>query len=105
MNHRSLPFRLGAWYALLISVTFICVGAGAFYGLRHYLRMNLRDSLRRRSEQVEQILQTVPQAPSPAPSPIKSKPGLRRSSTTALCESRAPGWAGVYVARADRPRV
>jgi len=65
MNHRSLPFRLGAWYALLISVTFICVGAGAFYGLRHYLRMNLRDSLRRRSEQVAQILQTVPPGTQP----------------------------------------
>jgi heavy metal sensor kinase len=68
MNHRSLPFRLGAWYALLISVTFICVGAGAFYGLQHYLRMNLRDSLRRRSEQVEQILQTV--APGTPPGAI-----------------------------------
>ena len=30
MNHRSLPFRLGAWYTLLLSATFILVGAGDF---------------------------------------------------------------------------
>ncbi len=61
MNTRSLEFRLGAWYALLISVTFICVGAGAFYGLRHYLHGNLSDSLKRRSAQVQQILLEQPQ--------------------------------------------
>lgn len=56
MNIRSLEFRLGAWYALLIAITFVCVGAGAFYGLQHYLRGNLRDTLKRRSAQIEQIL-------------------------------------------------
>ena len=56
MNYRSLPFRLGAWYTLLLSATFVLVGAGTFYGLQHYLRSNLRDSLSRRSTQVEQIL-------------------------------------------------
>jgi heavy metal sensor kinase len=56
MNHRSLAFRLGAWYTLLLSATFVLVGAGTFYGLQHYLRSNLRDSLSRRSSQVEQIL-------------------------------------------------
>jgi heavy metal sensor kinase len=61
MNTRSLEFRLGAWYALLISITFICVGAGAFYGLRHYLYGNLSDSLQRRSAQVQQILLEQPQ--------------------------------------------
>jgi len=60
MNTRSLEFRLGAWYALLIGVTFICVGACAFYGLRHYLHGNLRDALTRRSAQVEQILMEQP---------------------------------------------
>ncbi len=60
MNTRSLEFRLGAWYALLISVTFICVGAGAFYALQHYLHGNLRDMLKRRSAQVEQILKEQP---------------------------------------------
>ena len=56
MNHRSLAFRLGAWYTLLLSATFVLVGTGTFYGLRQYLHSNLRDSLRRRSTEVEQIL-------------------------------------------------
>jgi heavy metal sensor kinase len=60
MNHRSLAFRLGAWYTLLLGATFLLVGAGTFYGLKHYLRANLADSLRRRSTQVEQILLEAP---------------------------------------------
>jgi heavy metal sensor kinase len=64
MNHRSLAFRLGAWYTLLLSATFALVGTGTFFGLEHYLRSNLRDSISRRSTQVEQILL---QAPADAP--------------------------------------
>lgn len=60
MNHRSLAFRLGAWYTLLLSATFVLVGTGTFYGLRQYLHANMRDSLRRRSTQVEQILIEAP---------------------------------------------
>jgi heavy metal sensor kinase len=60
MNHRSLAFRLGAWYTLLLSATFVLVGTGTFYGLQQYLRSNLADSLRRRSTQVEQILREAP---------------------------------------------
>jgi heavy metal sensor kinase len=60
VNTRSLEFRLGAWYALLIGITFSCVGAGAFYGLQHYLRGNLDDTLNRRSAVVEQILVQQP---------------------------------------------
>ena len=60
MNHRSLAFRLAVWYALLLSATFALVGTGMFYGLEQYLRANLRDSLRRRSAQVEQILERAP---------------------------------------------
>jgi heavy metal sensor kinase len=56
MNHRSLAFRLALWYTLLLSATFALVGIGMFYGLQQYLRSSLRDSLRRRSVQVEQIL-------------------------------------------------
>ena len=56
MNPRSLVFRLGAWYTLLLSATFILVGTGTFFALQHYLRSSLRDSLSRRSLQVEQIL-------------------------------------------------
>jgi heavy metal sensor kinase len=57
MNHRSLAFRLALWYTLLLSATYALVGLGMFYGLDQYLRASLRDSLRRRSVQVEQILE------------------------------------------------
>jgi heavy metal sensor kinase len=60
MNHRSLAFRLGAWYTLLLGAIFLLVGAATFYGLQQYLRANLRDSLSRRSTQVEQILSQAP---------------------------------------------
>jgi heavy metal sensor kinase len=60
MNHRSLAFRLGAWYTLLLGATFVLVGTATFYGLQHYLRASLRDSLSRRSTQVEQILTQAP---------------------------------------------
>ncbi len=60
MNHRSLAFRLGAWYTLLLSAVFVLVGTGAFFGLQHYLRANLRDTLGRRSAQVEQIVLQAP---------------------------------------------
>jgi heavy metal sensor kinase len=60
MNHRSLAFRLAVWYALLLSATFALVGAGMFYGLKQYLRANLRDSVQRRSIQIEQILMQAP---------------------------------------------
>ena len=60
MNHRSLPFRLGAWYTLLLSAAFILVGTATFFGLQHYLRSNLRNSLSHRSTQVEQILIRAP---------------------------------------------
>jgi heavy metal sensor kinase len=57
MNPRSLAFRLAAWYALLLSATFAVVGFGTFYGLGQYLRAGLRDSVERRSQQIEQYLQ------------------------------------------------
>ena len=62
VNHRSLAFRLAVSYALLLSATFAVVGTGMFYGLDQYLRSNLRDSLRRRSLQVEQILAQAPES-------------------------------------------
>jgi heavy metal sensor kinase len=66
MNYRSLAFRLGAWYTLLLGATFVLVGAATFFGLQHYLRSNLRDSLSRRSTQVEQILTQAPAGTSDA---------------------------------------
>lgn len=60
VNHRSLAFRLGAWYTLLLSVAFVLVGAGTLYGLDHSLRSNLRESLKRRSGQIVEILSQLP---------------------------------------------
>ena len=61
MNHRSLAFRLGAWYTLLLGSVFVLVGTGVFFGLQHYLRSNVRYKLLgRRSAQVEQILLQAP---------------------------------------------
>jgi hypothetical protein len=60
MNHRSLAFRLTAWYALLMSATFALVGAGMHYGLTQHVRSSFDDSLRRGSVQVEQFLQQAP---------------------------------------------
>ncbi len=60
MNHRSLAFRLGAWYTLILSAAFVLVGAGTFIGLQHLLRSNLRNSLSRRTTQVEEILIRAP---------------------------------------------
>jgi len=60
VNHRSLAFRLAVGYALLLSATFALVGGGMYFGLAHYLRSSLSDSLRRRSVQVEQILHAAP---------------------------------------------
>lgn len=64
LNHRSLSFRLGAWYTLLLSVAFALVAAGTLYGLDHSLRSNLRDSLKRRSAQIQAILAHLPPNPS-----------------------------------------
>jgi heavy metal sensor kinase len=60
MNPRSLAFRLTAWYTLLLGATFILVATVTFFGLQHYLRSNVRDSLRRRATEVEQILARAP---------------------------------------------
>ncbi|HEY2678712.1 MAG TPA: ATP-binding protein [Steroidobacteraceae bacterium] len=64
MNTRSLPFRLAAWYALLLGATFLLVSFVVFYGLQHYLRANLRGSVMRRTTEVEQILLRMPASPS-----------------------------------------
>lgn len=66
MNFRSLAFRLSAWYAILLTITFVSVALAGVYGLQHYMRLNLRDSLKRRSEQVELILRHAPEPQSPA---------------------------------------
>lgn len=60
MNPRSLAFRLGALYTMLVGATFVLLGAATFYGLKHYLQSSLNEALSRRSTQVEQILSGAP---------------------------------------------
>jgi heavy metal sensor kinase len=62
VNYRSLAFRLGVWYALLLCAAFALIGTGMFYGLKQYLRSTLADSLHRRSAQIERILLDAPAA-------------------------------------------
>lgn len=60
MIHRSLAFRLSVWYTVLLGATFLLVGMATYFGLQQYLRANLRDTLGRRSEQVESVLRDLP---------------------------------------------
>ena len=85
MNHRSLAFRLTAWYALLLSATFALVATGMFFGMRRYLSANLRDSVQRRSIQVEQLLEQAP-------------PGISDSAISEAIETRiAPEFNNRFV--------
>ena len=60
MNHRSLAFRLAAWYVPLLGVMFILVAAAVFAGMQHYLEESWSESLQRRGTQVEEILLREP---------------------------------------------
>jgi heavy metal sensor kinase len=60
MNPHSLPFRLTAWYTLLLGATFVLVASVIFYGLQQYLRANARDTVRRRATEVAQLLVRAP---------------------------------------------
>lgn len=66
MNHRSLAFRLAAWYTILLSGAFALVGTGTFVGLQHYLRANMRETLKHRAAQIERILNQQPSSSSDA---------------------------------------
>ncbi|MDB6161014.1 MAG: Integral rane sensor signal transduction histidine kinase [Gammaproteobacteria bacterium] len=56
MNSRSLSFRLVTWYAGLLTVVFVLLGALTFYFLRHYLEANLLDIQARRARQIAYTL-------------------------------------------------
>lgn len=56
MNTRSLSFRLVTWYASLLTVVFVVLGALTFLFLRHYLEMNLLDIQARRARQIADTL-------------------------------------------------
>jgi two-component system, OmpR family, sensor kinase len=56
MNTRSLSFRLVAWYAGVLTVVFVLLGALTLFFLRHYLEANLLDSQARRARQIGDTL-------------------------------------------------
>ncbi|HUL75701.1 MAG TPA: ATP-binding protein [Vicinamibacteria bacterium] len=52
MNTRSIRFRLVAWYAGVFVLVCVAFGAYTYLSLRHYLRSELQDGLRRRAHQI-----------------------------------------------------
>lgn len=56
MNSRSLSFRLVTWYAGLLTVLFVMLGALTFFLLRHFLEANLLDIQARRARQIAYTL-------------------------------------------------
>jgi heavy metal sensor kinase len=56
MNTRSLSFRLVAWYAGLLTIVFVLLGALTILFLRHYLEANLLDIQARRARQIADTL-------------------------------------------------
>lgn len=56
MNTRSLSFRLVTWYAGVLTVVFVLLGALIFVSLRHYLEANVLDNQTRRARQIAATL-------------------------------------------------
>ena len=56
MNSRSLSFRLVAWYAGVLTVLFVLLGALTYVSLRHYLEANVLDNQARRARQIAATL-------------------------------------------------
>jgi heavy metal sensor kinase len=56
VNSRSLSFRLVTWYAGVLTVVFVLLGALTFVSLRHYLEANVLDNQVRRARQIAATL-------------------------------------------------
>jgi heavy metal sensor kinase len=56
VNSRSLSFRLVIWYAGVLTVVFVLLGALTFVSLRHYLEANVLDNQQRRARQIAATL-------------------------------------------------
>jgi heavy metal sensor kinase len=56
VNTRSFSFRLVAWYASLLAVIFVFLGALLYLDLRHFLENNVRESQARRAHQIADTL-------------------------------------------------
>jgi hypothetical protein len=56
MNTRSLSFRLVTWYAGVLTLVFILIGALTVVLLREYLESNVLDTQARRARQIADTL-------------------------------------------------
>ncbi len=56
MNHRSISFRLVAWYAGLLTAGFVLLCALLYLDLRHFLENDLRQAEARRARQIANTL-------------------------------------------------
>jgi len=56
MNTRSLSFRLVTWYAGLLTIVFVALGALTFLLVKHYIEANLLDTQARRAQQIADTL-------------------------------------------------
>jgi heavy metal sensor kinase len=52
MNTRSIRFRLTVWYAGLLALLLVLFGGSTWFGLAHYLRQSLGESLTRQAQQI-----------------------------------------------------
>ena len=59
MNTRSLSFRLVTWYAGVLTLVFILLGALTIILLREYLESNVLDTQARRARQIADTLVAI----------------------------------------------
>jgi heavy metal sensor kinase len=64
MNFRSLRFRLISWYALWLGAVFAVAGVLLYFGLRHFLELNLMEIQIRRAERIALLVTHVTADPS-----------------------------------------
>ena len=56
MNGRSIQFRLTAWYAVILAVTFTAVGIGVWLAMRDSINDTVDKDLRSRLQAMQDIL-------------------------------------------------
>ncbi len=67
MNTRSLSFRLVTWYASLLALVFLLLGAVTFAAVANYLQVNLRENQTRRARQIaDTLLKNLSESGEPA---------------------------------------
>jgi len=56
VNTRSIRFQLITWYAGLLVIVFLVLGIAGYFGLRHYLRVTVEETLTKRAHQIVSTL-------------------------------------------------